>query len=144
MPLQAVSVSAEIVDASGAPVSGAYLTATLSRLVLDGGVAVPVQVAAQTNDLGQCLLRLWPNSLGDDPSTYAFELLVPGVMRPFLFSGIEVPNVSAITFLELIGGTAVGSDPYVVSGYVDAGYFDDTPVPVGLYMAADYVAPNYV
>jgi hypothetical protein len=144
MPLQAVSVSAEIVDASGAPVPGAHLTATLSRLITDGGVAVPVQVAALTDDLGQCVLRLWPNSFGDEPSSYTFELLVPGVMRPFLFPAIVVPNVSAITFLELIDGLPAQGDPYVADGYVVAGYFDDVPVPVGLYMAADYVAPNYV
>lgn len=75
MALTTRDVAVSVLDAAGAPVAGAVVTARLDRADIDPaeGVVTPSDVAGTTDGAGAVTLALWPNLLGTANSVYRFE-----------------------------------------------------------------------
>ncbi len=111
------TVTATVADPSGGSLAGVKVTARLSSPVVYQGVIVPNAPSKTTNQQGQAVLQLWPNVLGPTSTTYTFELLLPGSTVPLYFYDVTVPNVSAVTLEELLGGSV----PVTNLGYWSGG-----------------------
>lgn len=68
IPTQPVLCTAQ--DQHGLPLAGGKFEATLDRLERYGGFVVPQTVAGFADANGNCILELWPNTLGSQGSTY--------------------------------------------------------------------------
>lgn len=74
MPLPTCTVTCTFVDALGAPLAGARVTAELSVPEVYESVVVPSVVSGLTDANGVCTLALFPNALGQASSRYTVRL----------------------------------------------------------------------
>lgn len=122
MTLPVCQVTATLVDPSGDPITGARITAKLTAPIVYGGVVIPLCEFGTTDSAGKCVLSLCPNGVVATPTTYSFEILPQGSIRPVYFHGITVPQVAAITLEALLGGS--GS----TTVWDDTAMWDDTKI----------------
>jgi hypothetical protein len=126
-------VLVELSDPSGDAVSGARVTARLSAPIVGDSFVMASPERAVTDSAGRCSLSLVPNSFGAKPTTYTFEILLPGSLRAITHKGIDVPDVGVITLNELLGGAPrnrvlIEWDDEAL--WVDALPWDDGQIPV--------------
>jgi hypothetical protein len=147
MTIPICQVSVTLVAPDGGALSGVKITARLTAPIAYQGLIVPIPYSKTTNQAGQCVLSLWPNSLGEVTTTYTFEVLMPGQSIPLYFHDVTVPNVASVTLQELLGiGGGATVVFYVETGYVADDYVttEQTTTTTTPYMATDYVAADYV
>lgn len=114
MPLPTCAVLATIYNASGLPIQGAQVTATLSAQEIDGGMVVPTSVSAITGAAGTCTLALWPNSRGSLGSTYTISVKLDAQGSAVITaSGIAVPADVSANLEDLIEQGATEAVPGV-------------------------------
>ena len=77
MDHQTVAVIIRVYGPNGVGVPDAPIQAQLSQDVLYHGFTIPAQIVSDTDGYGLCVLRLWPNVLGDVPTTYKFTITNP-------------------------------------------------------------------
>lgn len=122
MTIPVCNVLVTLTEPSGAAIPRARVTAKLTEPVAYGTVIVPLVEFETTDAQGACTLPLFPNSLGNVATTYSFEILLQGSIRPIYYHGITVPNVASITLSELIGGGGSAS----VTVWNDAAVWNDS------------------
>jgi len=121
MTIPVCNVLVKLTEPSGNAIPRARVTAKITEPVAYGLVIVPLAEFETTDSNGECTLPLFPNSLGNVATTYTFEILIQGSIRPIYYHGITVPHQASITLAELIGG-GTGS----VTVWNDAQTWDDT------------------
>jgi len=94
MSLPTCAVVCNVFDDSGAPVSGATITAKLNRYEVYNGYVVPQTIQGTTNDSGTVTLHLWPNALGSTESSYVVKIAAPNGKN--LTTTAQVPNVTTM------------------------------------------------
>jgi hypothetical protein len=77
MDHQTVAVIVRVYGPSGVGVADAPVQAQLSEDVRFQGFTIPAQVVSDTDAYGICVMRLWPNVLGDVPTEYKFTITNP-------------------------------------------------------------------
>lgn len=89
--LPTVNVRCLVHDQSGAPVSGARVTAQLTALEVNAGYVTPAVTRAFTDNNGVATLPLWPNELGATATRYQFKIYNP-VSKQLVALYATVPN----------------------------------------------------
>lgn len=72
-----VAVIVRVYGPSSVGVPRAPIQAQLSQDVRFQGFTIPATVIGETDDHGLCVMRLWPNALGDVPTNYKFTITNP-------------------------------------------------------------------
>lgn len=72
-----VAVIVRVYGPSSVGVPRAPIQAQLSQDVRFQGFTIPATIIGETDDHGLCVMRLWPNVLGDVPTSYKFTITNP-------------------------------------------------------------------
>jgi hypothetical protein len=105
-----VPVTFVAADQNGNPVARARVLATLDRTEIYNGFIVPEKVEAFADANGQCVLNLWPNTLGVAGSTYRVQSWNPDTGKKFLDALALVPNHPCLLSEILVDEPPVGYD----------------------------------
>lgn len=126
MPLTTYTLTATILDASGAGLAGVVLTAQLDKADEDTGTGIVVPstpFTATTDASGIATLQLWSNTAGSAGSVYRFVATYAGAT---LFNATGVMPAAAAHLRELIDvSAALPMQPYPAADFEREGRIVD-------------------
>jgi hypothetical protein len=71
------TVRVKFTEPDGTPIAGATVRAVLNRVDINGGLHPPVAVESLTDNTGEAILLLWPNTRGIRDSRYRISARHP-------------------------------------------------------------------
>ncbi len=113
-----VAVIVRVYGPSGVGVPNAPIQAELSMDARYHGFTIPAQIKSKTDEHGLCVLRLWPNVLGDVSTEYKFIITNPDSgKRKIVYA--QIPNHDV--FLDDISSPNSGDWPDEQEGGGESG-----------------------
>ena len=91
-PIPTSKVNCKFYDQNGMPVADAYVQVKLDRTEVHNGMVVPITTEASSDANGECVLNLWPNTLGTKGSCYSIKVWGGPTNSKFLSGFMVVPD----------------------------------------------------